>query len=195
MKTRLIHNPAAFSPGFHHPEHRAIYAHLDTPTTLADCPFPLETETFRVIVFGTSEQAGNGTPGTSRFALVEYVKACGHVAQDRIGFFEGVRDFDHYGKKFTGADYSIENWEARIEYFRNTLCPVCEMFEHCRWAHFHAGERTASRKRTLARFDLLMAANFTNWADFVSRANFEKAIQSPENPSLSLRRKAATPAA
>lgn len=180
------YNPENSDPSFHHGEHHAIYPHLDTITTLADCPFPLETETFKVITFGTTGQA-SGTPGTGRFALVEYVKKCGHLSRDRIGFFEGVEDFNHCGTQFYGADYSIQSWQSRIEYFRGTLCPVCDVFEHCRWAHFHAGERPASRKKTLARFDLLMGANFLNWGDFVSREAFEKAIQSPEDKSLSLR--------
>lgn len=174
--------------GLYHPDHPALYSPHDTLTSLADCPFPLETATFKVIAFGdTTQNGGTGLP-PGKVAIVEYTKHCGHTAQDRIGFFEGVQDFDHYGTKFAGKSYSITNWENRIECFRQTLCPVCDMYEHCRWAHFHAGERTAARKRTLARFDLLMNANFGNWQDYVSREDFEKAIQSPENPALSLRK-------
>lgn len=182
-------NPGNQSPGFHHPEIPQVYAHLDTIGELADCPFPTVTESFRVIAYGeTKQDGGHGpVPGSGRFAVVEYTKHCGHVARDRVAFWEGIQDFDHYGTKFSGASYSIENWQARIEFFRGTLCPVCDMFEHARWAHFHAGERTAPKKKTLARFDLLMDANFLNWQEFVSRESFEKAIQFPENPALSLR--------
>lgn len=185
MKT-FLRNPENAS-SLAHPAHPAMYSPHDTLGNLSDCPFPLVTGSFRVILFGTTAQDGRGTPGAGRFAVVEYIKRCGHTAQDRVAFFEGVQDFDHYGTVFKGSSYSITAWQERIEYFRNTLCPVCDLYEHCRWAHFHAGERTATRKRTLARFDLLMSANFLNWQDFVSREDFEKAIQSPENPALSLR--------
>ena len=183
----LFRNPENRS-SLEHPAHPALYHPHDTPGSLEDCPFPTVTDSFRVVMFGTTTQDGNGIPGAGKAAVVEYRKHCGHVAQDRIAFFEGVKDFNHYGTEFIGADYSIENWQRRIEFFRNTLCPVCDMFEHVRWAHFHAGERTSARKRTLERFDLLMSANFLNWQDFVSREDFEKAIQSPENPALSLRK-------
>ena len=188
--TQLVqHTPRTDSALPPHPEHPQLYAGMDTLLPLQDCPFPLATDTFKVVAFGRTTQQGNGQPSTARVAVVDYIKACGHRALDRIAFFEGVADFDHCGTKFFGKDYSINNWQARIEYFRSTLCPVCDLFEHCRWAHFHAGERTAHRKRTLARFDLLMSANFLNWQDFVNREDFEKAIQSPENKALSLRNK------
>ena len=170
-----------------HPEHPQLYAGLDTLLPLSECPFPTVTDTFKIVAYGQTTQQGNGRNGESCVVVVDYVKACGHRALDRIAFFEGVADFTHHGTFFPGAGYSIANWGERIEYFRRTLCPVCDIFEHCRWAHFHAGERTAPRKRTLARFDLLMSANFLNWSEFVTRADFEKAIQSPENKALSLR--------
>lgn len=169
-----------------HTENPDLYEGHDTPGKLKDCPFPLETDSFKILSWGdTVNRSAPGHPG--KVAVVQFRKKCGHMARERIAFYEGVQDFDHYGTKFIGADYSVNNWEKRIEFFRQGLCPVCNIYEHCRWAHFHAGERTAPRKRTLSRFSLLMNANFENWRDFVSTEDFEKAIQSPENKTLSLR--------
>lgn len=167
-----------------HPASPYLYGGHDTPRDLKDCPFPLKTDSFEVLIFGDAS-----TQQYNQFAVVEFRKGCGHIAHERINFIEGVQDFDHHGTKFTGESYSIKSWESLIERFRQGLCPVCDIYEHCRWAHFHAGERTAPRKKTLARFNLLMDANFKNWREYVSESDFEKAIQSPENPALSLRKK------
>ena len=171
-----------------------LWGHLDKIGNLEDCPFPLEGPNYKVILFGKCDR-GEFSKGEETFAVVDHVSVCGHRVHQRVSFQEGVEDIDHYGTKFIGYSYSIQDWKNRIETFRNFLYPVCDMFEHLRWTHFHAGERTASRKQSLKRFDALMQYNYVNWQEFVSRADFEKAIKSPEDLNLSLRKKLIAPVA
>ena len=151
-----------------HPEHDCLYDG-DKLTSLADCPFPLKTETFEVLSFGERIR----DDGPEKVAVVSYHKGCGHLAHDRIGFFEHVKDFSHYGTPFKGDDYKIANWQARIEYFRAHPCEVCKLAEHSAWLQTYSDTRLSGRK-SLARFLLLMNANWTNWREFISEAGFVK---------------------
>lgn len=130
MKTTiqyLRHSPGE-SDGFYHAKCPVLYAQHDTITALADCPFPLVTDSFRVLLFGTSKSFTDDDPkhgNNKTFAVVEHEKVCGHTVQERIQFIENVKTFDHYGKIFAGESYSIKDWRRRIECFRNYPCDVC----------------------------------------------------------------------
>lgn len=162
------HHTPELSDGFYHADCPQLFAQHDTITTLADCPFPLVTDSSRVILFGNSvsqpDDLAKGYGHTKRFAVVEYVKTCGHLARERISFMEGVKDFDHYGTKFTGDSYSINDWKARIEYFRNTPCEVCAMIKHALWI-WSIGEGPQSRAKAVSRCLMLLDANYTNWRE------------------------------
>lgn len=160
------------SDGFYHPDHPCLYAMHDTITDLHDCPFPLKTDTFEVVLFGTSvrrpdaEEKGHGRD--SKFAVVQYRKTCGHLCQERITFIEGVKTFMHCGTEFRGEDYSIENWRARIEFFRTNLpCEVCSMVRHCLWIHYEKLGSTRGWRKNTDRCLLLLEHNFANWREFV----------------------------
>ena len=73
----------------------------DTPLPLSEYSFPLNTDTFKVLEFGREPKEG------CKYALVEYTKKCGHKVNERIRFEEDVKDFEHYGTKFTGASYLL----------------------------------------------------------------------------------------
>ena len=97
MKTTIHyknHTPA-LSDGFYHPDCPLLFADHDQITRLSDCPFPLKTDSFKVLLFGKSKTK----PGDT-FAVVEYQKTCGHTVQERITFCEGVEDFTHGGSRF-----------------------------------------------------------------------------------------------
>ena len=157
----LGHTPEK-SDGFYHAACPLLYS-TDEITDLSDCPFPLKTNSFEVLIFGKSISDFRST-----FAVVRYQKKCGHVVEERISFQEGVEDFEHCGTKFFGADYSIKNWESRIEFFRTVLpCDVCQMVEHSRWI-FGTGLGSNSRKKSIEELLFLLNASFANWQNFVS---------------------------
>lgn len=171
------HRTPAGSDGFYHANCPQLFAQHDTITTLADCPFPLVTDSFRVIHFGTSisqpDDTAKGYGHAKRFAVVEYVKTCGHLARERIPFIEDVKGFDHYGTKFTGAGYSISDWEARIEYFRNTPCEVCGMIKHALWI-WSLGEGPQSRAKAVSQCLFLLDANYTNWRELTPESEIRE---------------------
>ncbi len=174
MKTLLQfkNRTPALSDGFYHADSPHLFAQHDTITSLADCPFPLKTDSFKVIAFGTSKSFPDDKPEhghSKRFAVVEYVKACGHLARERISFVEGVKTFDHYGTTFTGESYSIADWENRIEKFRNYPCEVCAMIRHAVWI-WSIGEEPRGRAKAIARCIFLLDANFLNWREFETEA-------------------------
>ncbi|MFN9116306.1 MAG: hypothetical protein ACK5XN_40200 [Bacteroidota bacterium] len=152
-----------------HPVHDRLFDG-DELTSLSDCPFPLKTDSFEVLAFGKRER----DDGPEAVAVVAYRKGCGHLAHDRIGFFEHVKDFQHGGTPFKGDDYKIANWEKRIAYFQSTPCEVCDMARHQAWLQTFQDTRQPGKKR-LATFRLLMNANWENWQEFVSEAEFIKA--------------------
>jgi len=158
------------SDGFYHPESPVLFAQHCKITTLDDCPFPLETDSFKVLLWGEEIQK----PAT--FAVVEFRKACGHVVQDMIRFEEGVQDFDHYGTKFIGAEYSFKDWKGRIERFRNYPCEVCAMVKHALWI-YATGEGARSRVKAEERALHLLNWNYGNWQDFISPAQLHKAFE------------------
>lgn len=159
------------SDGFYHAACPQLFAQHDTVTSLADCPFPLETETFKVVFFGVTksqpDDEAKGRGKDKRFAVVEFVKGCGHIARERIEFSEGVKDFDHYGTKFTGASYSIADWKNRIEFFRQYPCEVCGMVKHCLWC-FETGASASNRTKAFENCLFLLNANYTNWREFIT---------------------------
>lgn len=151
-----------------HPECPLLYAERDVITSLADCPFPLETPTFKVLLFGDDAQNRS-----VKWCIVEYRKKCGHLAQERIQFEEGVKDFEHYGTKFIGASYSINDWERRIEYFRMASgCDVCNLYASLLTAWRKGYSECRTRKAVEELFLTLMNYNYTNWKDFVSLDKF-----------------------
>lgn len=182
------HTPE-LSDGFYHADCPELFAQHDVITTLADCPFPLVTDSFRVIHFGTSisqpDDLAKGYGNTKRFAVVEYVKACGHLAQDRITFTEDVKDFDHYGTKFIGASYSIKDWAARIEFFRNTPCDVCAMIQHSLWV-WSEGLSESNRVKTVAALRRTLDYNYLNWQEFADWAKVEARFAATKRGSRSI---------
>jgi hypothetical protein len=97
-----------------------------------DLPFPEKGEGYEVFASGTNTRDER----PNRFVLVRLARSCGHTEEARIGFFEGVEDFEHYGTKFTGASYSIngpEGGEARLQSFRKHTCDMCSMIRHAEW--------------------------------------------------------------
>jgi len=160
------------SDGLYHPECSLLYV-SDTITSLDECPFPLDTDSFKVLLFGREQPRAN--TGFSRWTVVEYRKGCGHIVQEKIRFEEGVKDFQHYGTQFTGASYSINDWKNRIEYFRKGRCEVCAMIEHYLWLYL-TGEG-GSRKSTTERAKLVLNYNYENWQEFVSFEKFEKDLK------------------
>ena len=83
-------------------------------------------------------------------------------------FEEGVKDFEHYGTKFTGASYSVNDWEKRIEFFRKYPCGVCALIKHSLWI-YSIGESDGGNSRAKAEKALLhlLDYNFSNWQEFV----------------------------
>lgn len=161
-------------PTFHHPACRCLFAQHDTIGNLADCPFPLQTETFRVLLWGDSislpDDSEKGYGESKKFAAVEFTKRCGHTVQERIPFMENVRTFNHYGKTFEGSSYSVNDWQRRIEFFRQGDCDVCDLVRHSLWI-WSIGEGPNSRAKAIARCRMLLNANFGNWQSFVSDAD------------------------
>jgi hypothetical protein len=170
MKTAIQytrHTPE-LSDGFHHADCPVLFA-IDTIGNLSDCPFPLKTDTFEVLAFGRTEKSPDNEPkhGHSHtFAVVRFTKGCGHTVEERIPFSEGVESFDHYGTRFEGADYSIANWQKRIEFFRQYPCDVCGLVKHSAWI-WTQGLGESNRKRQIVRCIMLLDANFANWRDFI----------------------------
>lgn len=173
LPLKLTIKPAASkifeaSEGFYHPECHLLYADHDEITNLAECPFPLETPSFKVLLFGREKLK------PAAWAVVEYTKTCGHKVQEKVRFEEGVADFDHYGTKYIGADYSVKNWERRIEFFRTCLpCDVCHTLERALWL-WKAGSADARSKAkheasTLRQLDY----NYANWRELVNWEKFQ----------------------
>ena len=179
------HTPA-LSDGFYHADCPELFAQHDTITSLSDCPFPLVTDSFRVIHFGTSisqpDDADKGYGANKTFAVVEFVKGCGHLCRERISFVEGVTDFDHYGTKLIGADYSILNWEKRIAFFQAYPCPVCEMVKHALWI-WSEGLSESNRKKTVANLRHTLDYNYVNWVEFINWPDVEQRFNSTKRGS------------
>lgn len=177
MKTTIGYRPGRYQEYTvlrDHPDCLLLYGGLDTVTSLELCPFPLKTDTFEVLLFGDykNECSKTQVPDCSegKWAVVEYVKSCGHRVQERIPFFENVQTFTHYGDVFEGSSYSVNAWEERIEFFRTILpCAVCQLVYHAAWIY---KERLAERGKEKCIVDCLQAleANFDNWRDFMSEA-------------------------
>ncbi len=164
MKTTIQY--IRHDPVFYHPDCPVLYGQHDTIGSLADCPFPLETDSFKVLLFGKSvNHASENSGHSNKFAVVEYKKSCGHTVQERIPFIEGVKDFDHYGTTYTGASYSINDWQARIEFFR-TICPcdVCQMVKHSLWSK-ETADRKPSEVKRIKQLTHLLDYNFANWRE------------------------------
>lgn len=143
-----------------------VIYNTDVITSLDDCPFPLKTDSFEVLAFGRETNKDNG-----KFAIVEYRKNCGHLVQEKVRFEEGRQDFEHYETKFIGADYSIENWERRIELFRTIVdCDVCNMKKHALWifAEGYSEPGNKTKKKAAANLIYLLDYNFENWREFVT---------------------------
>lgn len=151
-----------------HPQYDCLYDG-DTLTSISNCPFPVKTSTFEVLAWGERQRK----EGVEQVAVIAYRKACGHNAQDRIGFMEWVQDFEHCGTLFKGDDYKLASWERRIEFFRGYSCDVCRMAEHLAWLQEYRDTRLPGAKR-LKQFRLLMNYNWSNWTSFISEAGFIK---------------------
>lgn len=162
-----------------HSECRLLYAEVDTVTSLDLCPFPLQTDTFKVLLFGDHENAHRRHDCRSgKWAVVEYTKSCGHTVQERISFFENVQTFTHCGDVFEGPSYSITAWERRIEFFKNQLpCDVCQMVRHAAWI-YKGGLAERGKEKCIESCLQTLESNFDNWRDFVSveevRGQFER---------------------
>ncbi len=184
---QYLRRTPALSDGFYRPDSPHLYAAHDTITSLDECPFPLVTDSFRVLAFGNSkyspEDAEKGHGHTTRFAIVEFVKGCGHLAHERISFIEGVKTFTSHGTTFTGESYSINDWARRIEYFRNTPCEVCAMVKHAVWI-FGTGMGVNSRKLAMKRCLFLLDANYSNWREIVSEAEIKAKFDATKRNSL-----------
>lgn len=154
---------------FYHPDCPILFANHDTIGQLSDCPFPLKTTTFEVLLFGTSrDRSGDLHDHERKLAVVEHTKRCGHTVSERITFEEGVQDFEHCGTIFSGASYSIKNWATRIELFRSGWsCEICQVVEHHLWC-WSEGISAKSRKKSEASLLLTLNYNWENWQDFVS---------------------------
>ncbi len=156
------------SIGFYHPECHLLYAQHDEITSLSDCPFPLETPSFKVLLFGKEKLK------PAVWAVVEYTKSCGHTVQEKVRFEEGVKDFDHYGKQFIGADYSVQNWERRIEFFRTCLlCDVCHTLQRAIWLWTSGSADAKSKAKHEASTLRLLDYNYANWRELVSWEKFQ----------------------
>jgi len=156
------HTPEA-SDGFYHKDSPLLFAGHDEITSLDDCPFPLKTDSFEVVLFGKNKNQPKDS-----FAVVKYEKSCGHTVSERIPFQEGVKDFTSHGDLFIGANYSIKSWKNRIEYFRNQLpCDVCQMVKHSVWI-YEIGEGGRSKKGVLKSLLYLLNYNYSNWEEFIS---------------------------
>lgn len=168
-------------PSFHHPSCPLLFRNHDEITTLDDCPFPLKTDSFEVLAFGRNLRKGE--PGKrdesqDTFAVVRYTKICGHTVEERITFQEGVEDFDHYGTPFIGKDYSINNWEKRIEFFRTSLpCDICQHLSNAIW-HREMGDGARSKEKAISDFLLILNANWPNWKSFIDKEKSISAIHS-----------------
>lgn len=171
------HTPE-LSEGFYRPDCPVLYAEHDTIGRLEDCPFPLKTETFEVLLFGTSKTFPTQDKkygDTRTFAVVDWTKACGHKVQDRVSFIENVKTFDHYGTIFTGESYSIKAWEKRMEFFRGYPCDVCAMIKHGVWIYRkRLSDELRSKAKALEHTLFLLDANFGNWREFVSEASLQR---------------------
>lgn len=172
MKTAIqykTHTPE-LSDGFYHKDCPVLYGQHDTITSLSECPFPLKTDSFEVLLWGNSKSFPDDKPEhghTKRFAVVRFTKACGHTVEERISFIEGVKTFTHHGTEFKGESYSVNDWERRIEFFRNTRCDICGLVEHGRWI-FGTGMGVNSRRLAVKRTLFLLNANYHNWPDFIT---------------------------
>ena len=160
--------------GFHHKTCDVLYD-IDIITSLHDCPFPLETDTFKVIHFGVTK---DGAGRDCKFAVVEYTKSCGNTVIERIPFIEGVKDFTSYGEDYKGSDYSTSNWEKRIEFFRTNLpCDVVQRVNHSIWIYeIGESEKGNSRKKLLDGIIYLLDYNYENWKEFISMKQIEDMV-------------------
>lgn len=153
-----------------HPDCRLLYAEMDTVTSLDLCPFPLQTDTLKVLLFGDYDnphaKSARHECCYGKWAVVEYIKSCGHTVQERISFFEDVKTFEHYGTVFEGSSYSINDWERRIEFFRNQLpCAVCSLVAHSLWCLDQLG---GGVKKALKGCLEQLEYNYDNWRDFIA---------------------------
>lgn len=130
------------------------------------CPFPIKTDTFEIVDFGKNLFEENAT-----YAHIIYTKRCGHTVLDRISFYEGIEDFEHFGTKFKGADYSIKNWKDRIEYFRvgsiAMVCDCCKITQHAHWTYRQKLTEFKSRAKLKEYCKLILDSNYENWQEFV----------------------------
>lgn len=159
---------------FYHKTCEVLYD-TDSITTLDDCPFPLKTDTFKVIHFGATKDAGGRD---CKFAVVEYTKSCGNTVIERIPFMEGVKDFESHGDKFKGADYSINNWKDRIEFFRTNLpCDIIQLVNHSIWI-YEIGESEGgnSRAKLLNAILFLLNYNYENWQKFIKEDEIKQMV-------------------
>jgi hypothetical protein len=139
---------------------------------LKDCPFPLKTDTFQVLAWGSIQEdftRDKKYGHTPTLTLVEYVKSCGHLVRERIPFYEDTQDFDHYGTMFYGADYSVKAWERRIEFFRTNLpCEVCAAVRHAMWIYNQKLGTPMARPKAIKQCCDHLDYNYENWREFVS---------------------------
>ena len=168
-------------PDFHHPATPLLFKNHDGLTSLDDCPFQLKTDSYEVIAFGESiadDIEGERTKEYDRVALIRYTKKCGHTVEERITFCEGVEDFDHYGTKFIGADYSISNFAKRIEFFRTNLpCDVCQMADRAVWLR-EIGEGARAKNKAVENLKSLLDYNYGNWQKFI---NWDETVEKLKN--------------
>ena len=152
-----------------------LFAEHDIIGELKDCPFPLKTPTFEVLLFGTSKTFAysNKKYGNNKtFVVVDWIKVCGHRVQDRVPFIENVETFEHYGTVFEGESYSIKSWEDRLERFRQYPCDVCRLIKHSVWCYRERlSDELRTKKAALTMCLRILDHNFANWRDFVTEAS------------------------
>lgn len=146
----------------------------DHALALRLCPFPTQTDTFKVLNWGWTEPLLNRDPAMGHsptVVLVEYTKSCGHTVRERIPFIEGVTTFTHFGTVFTGESYSVNDWQRRIEYFRKQLpCAVCSLVRHAVWIYQQRLGETRSRVKAITNCIDSLDYNYANWREFVTEA-------------------------
>lgn len=170
------HTPET-SGGFYHLDSPVLFGASDVIGELSDCPFPLETDSFKVLLFGKVNNWNADIKDDGKFAVVEYTKKCGHKVQERIAFYEGVQTFDHYGTTFEGISYSIKNWEKRIEFFRTVPCDICSLTKHAHWIRReNLYGKKLSKKAYIEKLRRLLDYNFCNWSDFFDIDGYEKTL-------------------
>lgn len=173
------HTPET-SEGFYHADSPVLYAQHDIIGNLSDCPFPLKTESFEVLMFGSVIVQPDSKPeygDSSKFAIIEYTKSCGHKVQERINFIENVQTFNHYGTIFTGESYSINDWKNRIEFFRNYPCEICGLVKHSNWVWKEGYSEYKSKNKHIESLRRLLDYNFNNWPEFFDIVKYENELK------------------